>query len=134
MRFCCNRIFSVLLLVAVLHAVVTANSARKPSDQTFRCFRSFSTISSFSAKAMEPRNNCRFSFIRVLDAGVDVRCTPEMEQVGGCYARVWLTGEPGLPSSADAARYTLELRALNDSVVRYKGMDGNGYGVFYPAT
>jgi hypothetical protein len=78
---------------------------------------------------MDPKNNCLFSFLRVVDAGVDVLCSAESSQSGGCYASLWLHGERGIPSHDDKARYTIELRALNDSVVRYKGMDGNGYSV-----
>ena len=129
-------IFTALLLFARANdsedwTLAQRAGAVKPAGQSFRCFRSFHTIDSFSAKAMHPKSNCIFSFLRVVSAGVDVSCTPEESgsSGGGCYARVWLNGETATPIDGDEARYTLELRALNDSVVRYKGMDGNGYSM-----
>ena len=115
--------------LANAHATPPALSAAEDAGRGFRCFRPFSQLRSFTGHDMQSRETCDFApFMRLLDARADVACTDK----GGCHANVSFAARRydaaanNLPKP-DSMRYTVELRAVGSSTVKYKGFDNGGY-------
>ena len=70
---------------------------------------------------MTTKQNCEFDFLFLQRAAVVVHCqhsdTPD-GRTKGCYANVTFAGQTRAEATGDEARYDLELRAVNDSIVR----------------
>lgn len=127
---------AAVMLMVLLLAITTASAGgpitHKPK-RDYRCFRPFDALSSFTPKDMQHRDNCVFEYLRVDGANASVYCgvnAPKGLDNEACYVdlRMNLTALKALGDDT-MPRYSLELRALNNSVVNYKGMDGNGYSV-----
>jgi hypothetical protein len=106
--------------------------AVKKENTAFRCFRPFGALSTFKPSAMKGRENCIFEFMEIKSATAVPTCRGgETSAEAGCKVRVEVEALRirKLKDFSDSARYTLELRSVNDSTINYKGFDGNGYSL-----
>ncbi|EAN77501.1 hypothetical protein, conserved [Trypanosoma brucei brucei TREU927] len=144
-----NVVVALLSLVAlhfVPYYIQGTVSADSGSNTTvgFRCMRPFASLPRFSSTSMDAAENCKFKRYNVLNASAVVKCESTGNATGKaeptavtstCSVTIhaaFRTMGGGKDDNADAAdvyRYSLQLRAINNSVVHYKGFDQNGYGL-----
>ena len=109
----------------------------------FTCLRPFSSLNAFKSTAMNPVDNCAFDFLLIQNATVVPYCKKTYDNLNktiNCFIHIRLTGERYIPIKRiahnitnftynDEARYTISIRALNHSIIKYKGYDNKGFSV-----
>ncbi|RNF24463.1 uncharacterized protein Tco025E_02526 [Trypanosoma conorhini] len=148
----------LLLLVMSFSLGAASTSAAVKDAAPFRCMRPFASLPRFSPANMDAAENCKFGSLRVINATARTQCLREDAARGAstasegekppptCSVTLHLTFQTvgdevdrpvGVSSVAghrpavggEAYRFSLRLRAFNDSVVEYKGFDQNGYSM-----
>nr|CCC93298.1 conserved hypothetical protein [Trypanosoma congolense IL3000] len=132
------------------------DAAESSAAPSFRCMRPFASLPRFSSASMDVADNCRMRRFVVVNASARMKCVlergvaesngaPGMGRASDPTCAVTLhtnfrllnDGEKSLDDTSsasgggvvDAYRFSLRLRALNKSVIHYKGFDGNGYSM-----
>ena len=116
----------LLALTFILVAAMAATTATAAGPHSsFRCYRPFSSLSAFKPSSMHGTDNCNLGFIAVKNATATATC-----DASGCSVQVKIEeGARVTMTKNDQARYKLELKAVNDSTISYKGFDGRGYSM-----
>ncbi|KAF8304638.1 hypothetical protein TcBrA4_0044860 [Trypanosoma cruzi] len=144
---------SVLWLVLMMSLYVDAASASDTLKGVapFRCMRPFESLPRFSPANMDSGENCRFGPFRVINAKAMTQCVRDDDDTARAASptcsvtlrvsfqtegdkRRHRVGGAALAGSdeafgSEAYRFSLRLRAFNDSIVEYKGFDQNGYSM-----
>ncbi|EKF31007.1 hypothetical protein MOQ_005162 [Trypanosoma cruzi marinkellei] len=148
-----KRVLWLVLMVSFYVDVASASDTLK-SVAPFRCMRPFESLPRFSSANMDAGENCRLGPFRVINAKAMTQCVREYDdeddtaratsptcsvtlrvtfQTEGDKKRHHAGGSTVAGSEetfgSEAYRFSLRLRAFNDSVVEYKGFDQNGYSM-----
>ncbi|RNF08491.1 hypothetical protein TraAM80_02717 [Trypanosoma rangeli] len=152
-----KRVLWLLLTLSFFLGAASSSTAVKDTAP-FRCMRPFGSLPRFSPANMDAAENCKFGLLRVINATARTRCVRDDAARGAstasnndkmpptCSVTLNVTFQAegneayhavGVSSVAgheeafggEAYRFSLRLRAFNDSVVEYKGFDQNGYSM-----
>ncbi|KAG8341842.1 hypothetical protein TRVL_07333 [Trypanosoma vivax] len=138
-----SQAFRYILVLCVVLA--SWGGARVPvaSAKRFRCLRSFSSLPRLTSTAIKSMSSCNFTAFEVLNANARTSCKATASQDNGARSasvtlcsvtvnvvlRLPSGSRRELVTTSDEYRYSFHLRALNNSMVHYRGFNKNGFSL-----